>query len=186
MLGGLKQIENRIRGGAVPEIVLIAAVPRNGIIGADNDMPWRLPTDLKRFKKITLGKPVVMGRKTFLSFGGKPLPGRPHVIISRDPDYAPDGAETAASLEAALDRARDLAMELGTDEIVVMGGGQIYAQAIGLADRLEITEVDAEPEGDTVFPDIDRALWVETNRERGVRSEKDSANFTFVTYRRKT
>ncbi len=185
MLGGLQKIENRIRGTTVPEIVLIAAVPRNGIIGAENDMPWRLPTDLKRFKRITLGKPVVMGRRTFLSFGGKPLPGRPHVVISRDPDYAPEGAEVAASLEAALDRARDLAADLGAEEIVVMGGGQIYAQAIGLADRLEITEVEAEPEGDTVFPEIDPALWVETSREAGERSEKDSADFAFVTYRRK-
>ena len=170
----------------MPEIVVIAAVPRNGVIGADNDMPWRLPTDLKRFKRITLGKPVVMGRKTFLSFGGKPLPGRPHVIISRDPGYAPQGAEAALSLDAALERAGELAAELGVDEIVVMGGGQIYAQVISRADRLEITEVEAEPEGDTVFPQIDPALWVETSRELGERTEKDSADFTFVTYRRKS
>ena len=83
----------------LPELVLIAAVARNGIIGSDNDMPWRLPSDLKYFKRLTLGKPVIMGRKTFLSFGGKPLPGRPHVIVSRDPEYAPEGAEAATSLE---------------------------------------------------------------------------------------
>jgi dihydrofolate reductase len=167
------------------QIVLISAVARNGVIGSDNDMPWRLPTDLKRFKKMTVGKPVVMGRKTFLSFGGKPLPGRPHIVISRDPEYAPEGVETAASLEAAFERAETLAKELGVDEIICMGGGQIYAQAMPMADRLEITEVSAEPTGDTRFPDIDLYVWVETNREQGVRTEKDSADIAFVTYRRK-
>ena len=169
----------------MPQIVLISAVARNGIIGSDNDMPWRLPTDLKRFKKMTLGKPVVMGRKTFLSFGGKPLPGRPHIVISRDPDYAPDGAEAASSLDAALKRAEELARELGVDEIICMGGGQIYAQAMAIADRLEITEVNAEPSGDTRFPDIDLQEWIETSREEGERTDRDSADFTFVTYSRK-
>ena len=168
----------------MPDIMMIAAVPRNGIIGADNDMPWKLSSDLKRFKALTLGKPVVMGRKTFLSFGGKPLPGRPHVVISRDPTYAPEGAEAATSLEAALDRARELAAETGADEIAIIGGGQIYAQAIGIADKLEITEVDAEPEGDTRFPEIDKTRWCEIARTPGERTERDSANFTYVTYRR--
>lgn len=169
---------------SLPDIVLIAAVARNGVIGADNDMPWRLSTDLKRFKQMTLGKPVVMGRKTFLSFGGKPLPGRPHVIISRDPDYAPEGAEAATSLEAALERAGTLARELGVDEIVIMGGGQIYAQAMPLANRLEITEVEVDPQGDTRFPEIDPEIWRETARVAGDRGDRDSANFTFVTYLR--
>ncbi|MHA7777501.1 dihydrofolate reductase [Roseibium sp. M-1] len=169
----------------MPELVLIAAVARNGIIGAENDMPWKLSSDLKHFKRLTLGKPVIMGRKTFLSFGGKPLPGRPHVIISRDPAYAPQGAEAATSFEAALERGRELASDLGVDEVMCIGGGQIYGQAIAQADRLEITEVDAEPAGDTRFPDIDPALWVETMRVPGERGEKDSADFTFVTYRRK-
>ena len=168
----------------MPELVLIAAVARNGIIGADNDMPWKLSSDLKHFKRLTLGKPVVMGRKTFLSFGGRPLPGRPHVVISRDADYAPDGVETATSLEEALDRAGDLADKLAVDEVFCIGGGQIYTQAIELADRLEITEVDAEPEGDTRFPDIRPHTWQETSRIHGDRSEKDSADFAFVTYRR--
>jgi len=169
----------------LPELVLIAAVARNGIIGADNDMPWRLSSDLKHFKKLTLGKPVIMGRKTFLSFGGKPLPGRPHVVISRDPAYAPEGAESATSFEGALERATELAAELGVDEVMCIGGGQIYGRAIDRADRLEITEVDAEPSGDTRFPEIDPALWRETSRAPGERTEQDSADFTFVTYRRK-
>jgi dihydrofolate reductase len=167
------------------QIVLISAVARNGVIGSDNEMPWRLPTDLKRFKKMTVGKPVVMGRKTFLSFGGKPLPGRPHIVISRDSEYAPADAEAATSLEAALERAETLAQELGVDEIICMGGGQIYAQAMPLADRLEITEVSAEPIGDTCFPEIDPREWVETSREQGVRTDLDSADIVFVTYNRK-
>ncbi|KZM48497.1 dihydrofolate reductase [Labrenzia sp. OB1] len=170
----------------MPDIVLIAAVARNGVIGADDDMPWKLSTDLKRFKKLTLGKPVVLGRKTFLSFGGKPLPGRPHIVISRNPGYAPDGAEAATSLKDALERAGALAGQLGVEEIMIIGGGQIYAQAIEIADRLEITEVDTAPEGDTIFPVIDPAVWQETGRTPGERGERDSADFTFVTYRRKT
>ncbi|WP_299817353.1 dihydrofolate reductase [uncultured Roseibium sp.] len=170
----------------MPDIVLIAAVAHNGVIGADDDMPWKLSTDLKRFKKLTLGKPVVLGRKTFLSFGGKPLPGRPHIVISRNADYAPEGAEAATSLKDALERAGVLAGQLGAEEIMIIGGGQIYAQAIGIADRLEITEVDAEPEGDTRFPVIDSGAWEETSRIPGERGERDSSDFTFVTYRRKS
>ena len=170
----------------MPELVLIAAVARNGIIGADNDMPWRLPSDLKYFKQLTLGKPVIMGRKTFLSFGGKPLPGRPHVIVSRDPDYAPEGAEAATSFEAALQRGAELADDLGVDQVMCIGGGQLYAQAIDNADRLEITEVDAQPSGDTRFPHIDPAVWQEVRREPGLRTDRDSTDFTFVTYRRKS
>ena len=168
----------------LPEVVMIAAVARNGVIGAENDMPWKLPTDLKHFKKLTLGKPVVMGRKTFLSFGGRPLPGRPHVIISRNPDYAPQGAQAVTSLEAGLKTAKDIAAETGADEIIVMGGGQIYAQAMPFANRLEITEVDAEPDGDTRFPEIDPDVWKETARTQGEQSERDTAPFAFVTYLR--
>lgn len=185
MLGGKPENANRIRRPPLPELVLIAAVARNGIIGADNDMPWKLSSDLKHFKRLTLGKPVVMGRKTFLSFGGKPLPGRPHVVISRDPDYAPDEVETATSLKEALDRAGELAAGLAVSEVFCIGGGQIYAQAIEQADRLEITEVDAQPGGDTRFPEIRPEIWQETGRIPGERSEKDSADFAFVTYRRK-
>lgn len=168
----------------MPELVLIAAVARNGVIGADNDMPWRLSSDMKYFKRLTLGKPVIMGRKTFLSFGARPLPGRPHVVISRDPGYAPGGVDTATSWPMALEKAESLAGDLGVNEIFCIGGGQIYGQAIGEASRLEITEVDAEPDGDTRFPFIDPEAWTEVKRERGARTEKDSADFSFVTYRR--
>ncbi|MTI45391.1 dihydrofolate reductase [Roseibium hamelinense] len=169
----------------MPELFIIAAVARNGVIGADNDMPWKLSTDLKHFKALTLGKPVIMGRKTFLSFGGKPLPGRPHIVISRDAGYAPDGAEAAPSLPAALDRAHQIARETGAGEIAIIGGGQIYAQAIDLADRLEITQVDAEPNGDTHFPEIDTKTWEVVQRIAGERRQRDTADFEFVTYRRK-
>ncbi|MEO0979779.1 MAG: dihydrofolate reductase [Pseudomonadota bacterium] len=168
----------------MPDLVLIAAVARNGVIGADNDMPWRLSSDMKYFKRLTLGKPVIMGRKTFLSFGGRPLPGRPHVVISRDPDYAPEGVDTATSWPMALEKAEKLAGDLKVGEIFCIGGGQIYGQAIGGASRLEITEVDAEPDGDTRFPVIDPGVWEEVNRVAGERTEKDSADFSFVTYRR--
>ncbi len=110
---------------ALPELVLIAAVARNGIIGSDNDMPWRLPSDLKYFKRLTLGKPVIMGRKTFLSFGGKPLPGRPHVIVSRDPEYAPEGAEAATSLEEALRRERNWQRILASTRSCALAGAAL-------------------------------------------------------------
>lgn len=166
-----------------PDIVLIAAVARNGIIGADNDMPWRLPSDLKHFKSKTIGRPVVMGRKTFQSLG-RPLPGRPNLVVTRDAGFRPEGAECFASLEEALAAASRLAAELEVDDVIVMGGGQIYAQSMALADRLEITEVQADPEGDTRFPGIDGEVFEEVARVKGERGEKDSADFDFVTYRR--
>ncbi|MBD1547417.1 dihydrofolate reductase [Roseibium aggregatum] len=168
----------------MPQIVLIAAVARNGAIGLDNDMPWRLPSDLKHFKAMTLGKPVVMGRKTFESLG-RPLPGRPNIVISRN-GFAAEGAEVVSSLEEALQKASDLAADLDVDDVIVMGGGQIYVQAMARADRLEITEVQADPDADTHFPDIDPEQWRETARIKGERGERDSADFEFVTYRRKS
>jgi len=166
----------------MPEIVLIAAVARNGAIGLDNDMPWRLPSDLKHFKAMTLGKPVVMGRRTFESLG-RPLPGRPNLVISRK-GFVAEGAEVFPNLNDALKRAGALAGDLEVDDVIVMGGGQIYAQAMDLADRLEITEVQADPDADTYFPAIDPAIWHETARIRGARGERDTADFEFVTYRR--
>lgn len=164
------------------EIVMIAAVARNGVIGMTNEMPWRLPSDLKQFKALTIGKPVVMGRKTFESLG-RALPGRPNIVISRN-GYKAEGAEVVPTIEAALEQAKALAADLGTEEVIVMGGGQIYAQAMDQADRLEITEVQADPEGDTHFPEIDTSQWREVARTKGDRSERDSAHFDFVTYRR--
>ncbi len=167
------------------EIVMIAAVARNGVIGADNDMPWRLPSDLKHFKSKTIGRPVIMGRKTFQSLG-RALLGRPNLIVTRDKDFQADGAEVRTSLSEAIDRAREHARDLGVDEIIIMGGGQIYAELMDRADRLEITEVQAEPDGDTRFPEISEADWEEVSRVDGARSDRDSADFAFVTYRRRS
>jgi dihydrofolate reductase len=162
-------------------VALIAAVAGNGVIGADNAMPWRLSTDLQRFKRLTLGKPVVMGRRTFESLG-KPLAGRLNIVITRQPDFAPEGVSVAASLDTGLALADREAGPSG--EVMVIGGGQLYAEAIGRADRLYITHVDAAPEGDTHFPSIDPAVWRAASREAVPAGEKDSAATEFVVYRR--
>ena len=162
-------------------VVLIAAVADNGVIGRDNTMPWRLGSDLKRFKALTVGKPVVMGRKTYLSIG-KPLPGRTNIVVSRDAGFAAPGLLVAGSLDAALSAARDDALRRGGHEIVVIGGSDIYAQCMPLADRLEITHVHARPDGDTRFPPIDRALWREIARSEHSAGPQDEVNFAYVTY----
>ncbi|MDL2408834.1 dihydrofolate reductase [Rhizobium calliandrae] len=169
---------------AEPLKTILVAVSRNGIIGRDGDMPWRLSSDLKRFKAMTLGKPVIMGRKTFQSIG-KPLPGRPNVVISRDPGFAAEGVETAHSLKEAIDVAGRLAEESGVDEICVIGGGEIYRQAISLADRLSITHVEAEVDGDTSFPAIDPALWQIESELAVPAGEKDNYPTRFVRYFRR-
>lgn len=166
------------------EIVLVAAVAKNGIIGSDNDMPWKLSSDLKHFKAMTVGRPVIMGRKTFESLG-RPLPGRPNLVLTRDEHFSAEGVEIYPSLESALVRCEVLLIDLKVDEIMVVGGGEIYRKAMELADRLEITEVDAEPEGDTSFPSIDMNVWQRVSIRQGERTEKDSENFAFVTYRRR-
>ena len=161
--------------------VMLAAVADNGVIGRDNALPWRLSSDLKRFKALTWGKPVVMGRKTYLSIG-KPLPGRTNIVISRKPDFARRGALVAPDLAAALAAARGDAMRRGVDEIVVIGGTDIFTQTMPLADRLEITHVHARPEGDTFFPAIDSRLWRETVRSEHPAGPKDEASFSYVSY----
>lgn len=167
------------------ETVIVSAVAENGMIGADNAMPWRLPSDLKHFKALTLGKPVVMGRKTFESLG-KPLPGRPHVVISRQAIDLPEGVHLVQSLDAALELAGRLAAASGAEDVMIIGGGQIYAQAMAHADRLELTRVHASPEGDTLFPPVDGNVWQLVAERAGERSEKDSADVTFQTFRRRT
>ncbi|MBL8574579.1 MAG: dihydrofolate reductase [Hyphomicrobiaceae bacterium] len=168
---------------AVP-VIIVAAVARNRVIGRGNELVWRLPSDLRHFKAVTLGKPVVMGRKTFQSIG-RALPGRPNIVVSRDAGFAAEGIETAPDLATALARARAVAAASGADAVAVIGGGEIYAQAMGLADRLEITEVDLAPEGDTLFPAIDPRLWREVARLEGIRGERDEAAFSFVSFERR-
>jgi dihydrofolate reductase len=162
-----------------PIISLTAAVARNGAIGAGNAMPWRIPSDLKHFKALTLGKPLIIGRKTFQSIG-RPLPGRETIVVTRDASWSYPGVAVAHDMDAALAIAR----ASGAPEIIIGGGGEIYAQTIGMADRLYITEIDLAPMGDARFPRIDLALWREVRREVGVRGPRDQADFVFVDYER--
>lgn len=166
------------------KVSLIAAVADNGVIGADNALIWRLPSDFAFFKRITMGKPIVMGRNTFESIG-KPLPGRVNIVVSRKSGYQPDGVIVISDLDAALEHARTMAEADGLDEIMVIGGGAIYAAAMPVADRLYVTHVHLHPEGDTHFPEIDPAQWFEVDREEVARGERDSADFDIVIYERR-
>lgn len=145
-------------------LALIAAVAANGVIGRDNKMPWHLPADLRHFKASTLGKPIVMGRKTWDSLG-RPLPGRLNLVVSRQPGLALEGAETFASLDAALSRADVWARAQGAGEIMLIGGAQLYAQALPLAERLYLTRIDLAPQGDACFPAWNPADWRLVSRE---------------------
>ena len=168
------------------EIVLIVAAADNGVIGADGAIPWRLKTDLQRFKALTSGKPVVMGRKTFLSLR-RPLPGRTNIVMTRDASFRGPGAVVTTSLAQALDVAKGDALRRFVTEVAVIGGAEIYAQSIAQADRLEITEVHATPAGDTRFGPIDNTVWQEVARRENPAGPDDSAAFSFVTYvRRRT
>jgi dihydrofolate reductase len=166
------------------EIVLIVAVADNGVVGADGAIPWRLKTDMQRFKALTTGKPVVMGRKTFLSLR-RPLPGRTNIVMTRDANFRAGGAVVTTSFAQALDVARGDALRRFVTEIAVIGGADIYAQWMGLAKRLEITEVHASPAGDTRFDPIDKAVWQEVARRDNPAGPDDSAAFSFVTYVRR-
>ncbi len=161
----------------------MAAVAENGVIGRDGGLPWRLKSDLKRFRALTLGHPVVMGRRTFLSFG-KPLQHRTNIVISRDPNFTRPGILVAPDLAAALAVAQGDALRRGADAIIIGGGAGLYADTIGSAARLEITRVHACPEGDTKFPEIDPTRWREIAREEHPAGPDDEVSFTALTYRR--
>jgi dihydrofolate reductase len=162
-------------------IVLIAAVAENGVIGRGNALPWRIKSDMKRFRAITMGKPVVMGRKTLLSIG-KPLDGRTNVVLSRKAAFAAPGVVVACNLEAALAAARGDALRRGADEIAVIGGTEVFSQAMPLADRLDITLVHARPEGDAHFPAIDATIWREAERREHPAGPQDDAAYAQITY----
>ena len=166
------------------ETVLIVAVAENGVIGRDNTIPWRLKADQQRLKAMTLNKPIVMGRKTFESLR-RPLPGRTNIVVTRDANYTARGAVVTTSFENARAVAHGDALRRLATEIAVIGGAEIYAQWMGVADRLEITEVHARPEGDTRFATIDAKDWEEIARVRNPAGEGDSADFSYVTYRRR-
>ncbi|MGD1879348.1 MAG: dihydrofolate reductase [Kiloniellaceae bacterium] len=165
-------------------IALIVARADNGVIGRAGGLPWHLSGDLKFFKAQTLGKPVVMGRKTYQSIG-KPLPGRPNLVVTRDGAFRAEGVEVFATVEAALARAQALAAESGADEVMVIGGGQIYDLTLPLADRVYLTEVHAAPDGDTRFPDLDPAVWQETRRDAPVSGGEGQPAFSIVVLERR-
>lgn len=177
-----------------PFISIVVAVSQNGVIGRDGDMPWRLSTDLKRFKALTTGKPIIMGRKTFESIG-KALPNRLNIVITRDADWFVDGVVRVGSIGGAIDAATAYLESAEPDlddpdaplenEICIVGGGQIYNQAMGLADCLYVTHVLASIDGDTHFPDIDPAIWEEISSEDVPMGEKDSVATRFVVYERR-
>ena len=162
-------------------LVIFAAVAENGVIGRDNGLPWRMSSDLKRFRAQTMDKPVVMGRKTFLSIG-KPLDGRTNIVMTRDRTFAAPGIVTAATLEKTLEVARGDAFRRGADQIVVIGGREVFAQVMPFADRLDITLVHAKPAGDTYFPEIDRQVWREAERSDHPAGPQDDAGYSRITY----
>lgn len=167
------------------DIVLVAAVSQNGVIGRDGGLPWRLSSDLKRFKADTIGRPIIMGRRTWEAIG-RPLPGRRNIVVTRDPGYRVEGADVVATLDDALVLAHAQAVTSGQSEICVIGGGQVYAQAMEQATRLKITRVLADIDGDTVFPPISEDEWVRESALDIPAGEKDSHATRYEVYVRRT
>lgn len=166
------------------KLALIWAMSRNRVIGRNNALPWHLPEDLKYFRRVTMGKPVIMGRKTWESIG-RPLPGRSNIVISRHADYAvPEGVRVVSSLQAAMALAEKICLIEGTDEAIVMGGAEIYAQALPLADRLYLTQVHADVHGDAWFPEIDLQQWQELGREDFEADGPNPYDYSFVVLER--
>lgn len=163
------------------KVVLVAAIGENGVIGREGQLPWRLKSDLQHFKQITLNKPMIMGRKTYESIGHA-LKDRTNIVLSRDLSLTAPGTVRATSLDAAFSSARADAQKRGVDEVMVIGGGDIFDICMPFADRLEITRVHASPAGDVMFPPIDPQLWRETRRERHARGPDDDTDFTVLTY----
>jgi dihydrofolate reductase len=168
------------------EVFAVVAAATNRVIGRDNQLPWRISSDLKHFKRLTMGCPIVMGRRTFTSIG-RPLPGRTNIVVTRDAGFAADGVVVVGSLEAALAEGARAARATGAAGIALVGGGDVYAQALPLTDRVELTEVKLAPDtvGAVLFPELSATDWVEVARVPGERGEKDEADFDFVTLRRR-
>ncbi|HEU4780438.1 MAG TPA: dihydrofolate reductase [Steroidobacteraceae bacterium] len=162
-----------------PLITLIVAVADNGVIGRDNALPWHLPEDLKRFKRLTMGKPMIMGRKTFASIG-KPLPGRRNIVVTRDANYQFPGVEVAHNLEAALAAAGD------APEVMVIGGSDLFRLFLPRAGRIHLTRVHASPEGDVLWPALDMGQWEVTEREPHMADERHACAMTFEVWEKRT
>ncbi len=165
------------------QIVLVAAVADNGVIGRGNALPWRLKSDMAHFRALTMGKPVIMGRKTYISIG-KPLSGRTTIVVTRDRAFTAAGILVAGSLDTALLVAHGDALRRQTDTVIVAGGAEIYTQTMPLASWLEITQVHKRMDGDTRFPSIDRTIWREAARIEHAPATGDDAAFAFVAYER--
>lgn len=161
------------------KLAIIVAQDKNRAIGIENKLPWHLPEDLRYFKRVTMGKPIIMGRNTFESIG-RPLPGRVNIVVSRQEGYSPEGVKVVNSLEAATELAESVCLIDGVDEAMIIGGAQIYSQAIGVADRLYLTEVDAEINGDAWFPEFDRSAWNEIGREDFLAEGPNPYNYSFI------
>lgn len=162
---------------------MIAAVAENGVIGNGQAIPWRIPSDFAFFKRTTMGKPMIMGRKQFETVG-KPLLGRTNIVVTRQAGYQPEGVVVVSSLEAALETARNIAEKDGVDEIMIIGGGDIYAQLMGVADRLYISHVELAPPGNVHFPAINPADWALVEEPAVAPSEKDEASYRVKVYER--
>lgn len=180
----MNEQDELLRDEPAPRLALIAAVAANGCIGIDNKLPWYLPEDLKYFKAVTSGKPVIMGRTTFESLG-RPLPNRTNIVITRNAAFAaPEGVRIVHSLDEAIALAESVAFINGNDEIIIMGGGQIYAEALPRVDRMYLTEVKKTVPGDAFFPEWDRAAWQETGRQDH-HYEPALTDYSFVVYDRR-
>ena len=166
------------------KIVLIAALAENRVVGIDNRLPWHLPEDLKYFKRITTGKAIIMGRKTYESIG-RPLPNRTNIVISRNSDFRAEGVKVVASLDAAINLATDVNASNGVQEVMIIGGASIYEAALPKAERLYITRVHAEVEGDTYFPEVNFDQWSEVKREDHKACANNPHDYSFAVYDKK-
>lgn len=169
---------------AAVRISQIVAVARNGVIGRAGALPWRVPSDLRTFKRLTMGKPIVMGRKTFESIG-KPLPGRPNIVITRQPNWAAAGVHVAQTVPDAIAVARDIAVQSACDEVMIIGGAEIYRASRDLSDRIYLTRIDAAPDGDTWFDPLDPDTWSRASVEPLPQGPKDEFAATLEIYDRK-
>ena len=163
---------------------MIVGVAENGVIGARGTIPWRIPSDMGFFKRTTMGKPIIMGRKQYESVG-RPLPGRVNIVVTRRQGYQPDGVIVISGLEAAIEHGKAIAAADGVDEAMIIGGGEIYAQALDRADRLYVSHIALTPPGDVVFPTIDPDAWVVVDEPVVPASPKDEATFVVRVYERR-
>ena len=166
------------------KIAMIAGVAENGVIGSAQTIPWRIPSDMAFFRRTTMGKPIIMGRKQYETVG-RPLPGRSNIVVTRQPGYQREGAQVVASLDAAIALARDIAARDGVDEVMIIGGGEIYAQMLARADRLYISHIALSPAGDVRFPDIDPALWTVVDQPATTPDPRDDAPYRIHVYERR-